>query len=369
MTESSRVADSITAPLRVAVAATAPLRLAAVIVHFGDPEPTRRCLDSLAGIDEVILIDQPPKLFGGHPAVTTRIEPGTNIGFAAACNRGVAATDAPFVLLINNDAMLAPGSLEALRRVLPELPSDAAGACLKLLCTDGRTLQSAAGLWFTRDGIGFPHGFGEVDGGQYDHVPDDAIGVPSGAAALYRTDRWREAGGMDEEFFCYCEDGDLGLRMIAAGHRFAWFPEVRVLHELSSASSAHSLLKAYHVERNHVAAMIHSAPASALAAMPFVTFARILRMGLDAARGDGAAAAITAAASPLEVATTLGRAWLGAIRMIPAALAKRREIRAREPLATDRVGHFLLCRQVSLDEFVRSRQADSRSTEPGFPPS
>ncbi|HXC51549.1 MAG TPA: glycosyltransferase family 2 protein [Candidatus Limnocylindrales bacterium] len=334
-----------------------------MIVHFGDPEPTRRCLDSLAGIDEVILVDQPPKLFGEHALVTTRIEPGANIGFAAACNRGVAATDAPFVLLLNNDAMLAPGSLEALRRALPGVPPDAAGACLKLLCTDDRTLQSAAGLWFTRDGIGFPHAFGETDRGQYDCIPDDRIGVPSGAAALYRTDCWREAGGMDENFFCYCEDGDLGLRMIAAGHRFAWLPEVRVLHELSSASGAHSLLKAYLVERNHVAAMIHTAPASALAAMPFVTFARLLRMGLDAARGNGAAAAITSASSPLEAARTLGRAWVDAIRMIPAAVAKRRAILARDRAATDRVSRFLASRQVSLAEFVRSRSAGTRPDE------
>jgi len=331
-----------------------------VIVHFGDPEPTRRCLDSLVGIDEVILVDQPPQLFGEHRLVTTRIEPGANIGFAAACNRGVAATDAPYVLLLNNDAMLAPGSLAALRRALPGLPPDAAGACLKLLCTDDRTIQSAAGLWFTRDGIGFPHGFGETDRGQYDHVPDDQIGVPSGAAALYRTDRWREAGGMDEEFFCYCEDGELGLRMVAAGHRFAWFPEVRVLHELSLASGAHSLFKAYHVERNHFAAMIHTAPMSALAAIPLATLARIARMGLDAVRGNGAATAITAAASPLEVAKTLARAWLDAIRMVPAAVARRRALQDLHPQAVARIRRFLASRRVSLAEFARSRDSGSR---------
>src|SRR5207253_6500373 len=92
---------------RIAASSTAPLRVAAVVVHYGDPAPTRRCLDSLDGIDEVILVDQPPQLFGEHPRVTTRIATDANIGFAAACNRGVAATDAEFVLLINNDAVLA----------------------------------------------------------------------------------------------------------------------------------------------------------------------------------------------------------------------------------------------------------------------
>jgi GT2 family glycosyltransferase len=337
-------------------------RVAAVIVHFGDPGPTRRCLDSLDGTGEVILVDQPPRLVGDHPRVTTRLQPGSNVGFAAACNLGVAATDATHVLLLNNDAMVAPGSLAALREALPGLPPDAAGACLKLLSMDGRTIQSAAGLWFTRDGIGFPHGFGEIDRGQYDVVADDAIGVPSGAAALYRTDAWRAVGGMNESFFCYCEDGDLGLRMIAAGYRFAWLPEVRVLHELSGASSTHSGFKAFQVERNHFAAMIHTAPRSVLATMPLVTVARLARAGLDALRGRGAGSEIARSHSPLGLAGTLARAWTGAMRMLPAAIRARRALLAAEPLATGRVRRFLATRRVPLAEFARSRDTKGKGT-------
>src|SRR5688572_18517562 len=230
-----------------------PAELAAVVVHYGDPAPTRRCLDSLAGIEEVVLVDQPEPLAGSHPNVTKRIATAENLGFAACCNLGVSAVKAPFVLLINNDAVLGSGGAETLVASLRSLAPDMAGACLKLLSMDGATIQSAGGLWFTRDGIGFPHGFGEIDRGQYDRLADTEIGVPSGAAAVYRTSAWREAGGMPREFFCYCEDGDLGLAMVAAGYRFAWLPAVRVLHELSSSSAVHSTFKAYHVERNHFA--------------------------------------------------------------------------------------------------------------------
>lgn len=334
----------------------AAARVAVVVVHYGDRAPTLRCLDSLDGMDEVILVDQPPRLVGPHPRVTTRIEPGTNLGFAAACNRGVAATDAAFVMLLNNDAVLAPGAASALLRALPGLAADVAGACLKLLCMDGVTLQSAGGLWFTRDGIGFPHGFGEVDRGQYDHMPEERVGVPSGAAGVYRTAAWHDAGGMCEAFFCYCEDGDLGLHMIAAGHRFAWLPDVRVHHELSSASGAHSGFKAFHVERNHFAMMIHTAPLPMLAALPLLTVARIARTAVDAARGRGAGAGLRRASSPLSLAATLSRAWIAALRMTPAAVARRRELRRRQPMATARVGKFLAQRRVPLSSFARSRE-------------
>jgi N-acetylglucosaminyl-diphospho-decaprenol L-rhamnosyltransferase len=38
----------------------------------------------------------------------------SNDGFAAGNNRGIAATGAPFVLLLNPDALLLPGALDAL---------------------------------------------------------------------------------------------------------------------------------------------------------------------------------------------------------------------------------------------------------------
>ena len=335
-------------------------RIAVVIVHFGDPAPTRRCLDALPRVPalaEVILVDQPPRLFGEHPRVTTRLETDSNLGFAAACNLAVAAATSPFVLLLNNDATLDDAAAEALTAATATLPDDAAGACLKLLSMDDATIQSAGGLWFTRDGIGFPNGFGETDRGQYDTLTGNRIGVPSGAAALYRTSAWREAGGMAEEFFCYCEDGDLGLRMVAAGHRFAWFPKVRVRHELSSSSGAHSRFKAFHVERNHFAAMVHGAPVATLAALPLLTLHRLFRTAGDAARGRGAGAGLVGETSLLGLAKTLAEAWWGALLLMPNAIRRRRRLVTAFPQGPARIGRFLATRRATLDDFSRPRHA------------
>lgn len=337
-----------------------PARVAAIIVHFGDPAPTRRCLDSLGGLDEIILVDQPPTRLGDDARITKRIAPDTNVGFAAACNLAVAATDAPFVLLVNNDALLAPGSADALRTAATSLADDEAGACLKLLDLDGRTIQSAGGLYFTRDGIGFPNGFGQTDRGQYDVLVPDRIGVPSGAAALFRNQAWRDAGGMDEAFFCYCEDGDLGLRMVAAGQRFAWWPQVVVHHELSRATGAHSLFKAFHVERNHYATMVHTGTMGALAMLPFFTVARFLRVAVDTLRGQGASAGLQEDASTLELIGTALRAWASALTMLPRAWHQRRGLLIRHPSGPSRVAHFLATRRVALAQFSRPRSGPAK---------
>ena len=333
-------------------------KTAVVVVHYGDVAPTQACLDSLAELAEsaeVILVDQPPTRCGTHPVVTRRIETSTNVGFAAACNLAVAAVDAPFVLLINNDAVMDAGSTACLLRRIAALPDGAAGACLKVLDMNGRTIQSAGGLVFTRDGIGFPRGLGETDRGQYDYLPEREVGVPSGAAALFRTSAWREAGGMSEEFFCYCEDGDLGLRLLALGYTFASFPDVVVRHAMSNATGAHSLFKAFHVERNHFLAMLHTAPAALLTALPLLTLLRVARLGLDALRGRGAGGGLRNSASASALATTLLRAWAGALTMLPPARARRRSLLKHTPAATTRVGLYLRTHRASLADLARSR--------------
>lgn len=336
---------------------SAGARVAAVVVHYGEAAPTRRCLDSLAGFPEILLVDQPPIFFGEHPAVTRRLTADRNLGYAAACNLAVANTDAPFVLLLNNDTVVGDSAAGSLAQALATFDDDVAGACVKILDMDGRRLQSAGGLWFTADGIGYPHGFGELDRGQHDNLAPHGIGVPSGAAAVYRRSAWLEAGGMDESFFCYCEDGDLGLRMVAAGGRFAWLPRVVVRHELSAASSAHSAFKAFHVERNHFATMLHVARVPRLAMLPVWALARLGRMALDAARGRGAGAGLAGETSLPALAATLLRAWTGAARLLPASLAMRRDLLRRHPGALQRVERFLDERRVPLAEFLRSRDS------------
>ncbi|HYC53317.1 MAG TPA: glycosyltransferase [Candidatus Binatia bacterium] len=327
----------------------------AVVVHFGEPGPTRRCLDSLSALTHVVLVDQPPLRFGAHPVITRRIETEANIGFAAACNRAVSCVTTPFVLLLNNDAVLEEGAAARLFAAAAAMPEDAGGACLKLLSMDGRTIQSVGGLLFTSDGIGFPRGFGEADRGQYDDLPAESVGAPSGACALYRTGAWRRAGGMRDEFFCYCEDGDLGLRMVALGYRFVSEPQVVVRHELSSSSSSHSMFKAFHVERNHFLTMVHSAPAATLLALPLRTLSRLARLGFDAARNTGAGAGLAGTAPASELVRTLLRAWLSSARMFAGAWRVRRALLRQDARAIERVGHFLRTHRASLSDFARSR--------------
>jgi GT2 family glycosyltransferase len=77
---------------------------------------------------------------------------------------------------------------------------------------------------------------------------------------VYRRSAVLDCGGLDEKFFCYCDDSDLGLALLIAGHRCVYVPAAVVLHAYSGSAGAYSELKAYLVERNRVWLVVKNFP-------------------------------------------------------------------------------------------------------------
>jgi GT2 family glycosyltransferase len=129
----------------------------AVVVHYGDPELTVRAVRSLvAGADDlqVVVVDNGPAsgLDAWLPAElgnVTIVRPGRNTGFAGGCNLGIDALgDVDAVLLLNNDAEIAPGAIERLDAAL--LADPRLGAVVPKVRFDGRFHEldiRAASTW------------------------------------------------------------------------------------------------------------------------------------------------------------------------------------------------------------------------------
>lgn len=341
------------------MAEPSPASLAALVIHYGDPEWTMQCLRSLQGFDEVVVVDQPPQRLAsvwpseGIAGLKVRfVSPQENLGFAGGCNAGMAAANAAFVFVLNNDAVLAQGTHRRARQSLEGLAPNVAILCPKVLSADASKLQSVAGMLFSDDGIGVPRGFGENDTGQYDHIRECA--APSGAAFIVRREAWQALGGMSEHFFCYCEDGDLGLRLLAAGFAIRSAPALVVQHALSQSSGVYSLDKAYLVERNRIWTALHSAPASRLAALPFTTLRRLFAMAFDQFRGRGMGAGMAGQASSGQLLATLLRAWRDALLGGAKALQIRRATLTTSQ-ARQSVRAALGAHRATLDELLQSR--------------
>jgi hypothetical protein len=171
----------------------------------------------------------------------------SNPGYGAAANQGVAATSAPYVLLLNGDTRLSPGALAALADHLDRHPRaglagprlvDAAGrpqpSCFPFLGTFQLALEkSPLGPWLAR--LPALRDRWLVLHGPHDR-PRTAPWVLGSALAL-RRQAFEEVGGFDSGFFMYAEEVDLCYRLWQAGWEVGFTPAATVVH-VGGASTA-----------------------------------------------------------------------------------------------------------------------------------
>jgi hypothetical protein len=202
-----------------------------VIVSYNTADVLAACLDELqttggSSVAEVIVVDNASS-DGTDVMLSTRfptvrvIANATNVGFGRACNQGVASAASEFVLLLNSDAMLHPGALDALRNALNN-GTDVALVGPRLVNANGNSQRSA--FRFPTPGVLLLEqlGWGPLVGWSSARCPGpesaDARAVDwlKGAVLLARRQTLLSFGPFDPSFFMYCEEIDLCLRLRAA---------------------------------------------------------------------------------------------------------------------------------------------------------
>ncbi|HMJ33993.1 MAG TPA: glycosyltransferase family 2 protein [Baekduia sp.] len=218
-----------------------PLLVDVVVVSYNSRPTLRDCVAPLAGAPgvRVIVVDNASPDDATDTVAdleATVVHSGRNGGFSFGCNIGAAAGDAPYVLLLNPDARLAPEDLQRLIGALEADPS-AAVAGPVIVEDDGSPAPSQRRfptLPSTLAQALFVHRLlPRLDELIHDPAAYATPGTPdwvSGACLLIRRSVLTELGGMDERFFLYCEDTDICRRVWDAGHRVRFEPAARARH-------------------------------------------------------------------------------------------------------------------------------------------
>lgn len=173
-----------------------------------------------------------------------------NLGFAAAANEGIVRTRSPFVLVVNNDAVLATDYAARLAARLA-LDPRLAGVQGVVLEARGERVDTA-GIEWTERGEAVP----VLAGVPTARVPATAFEVAgvSATAALFRREALNDVAPhghvFDDRFFAYYEDVDLSLRLARAGWRFACDPAAVAWHEGSRTGRRTPLRRALWTARN-----------------------------------------------------------------------------------------------------------------------
>ena len=231
-----------------------------VTLSWNQKEDTLACLASALAMDprpsHVILVDNastdgtPEAVAERFPQVQVVIN-SENLGFAGGANVGLREAlnaGAGYVLLLNNDTLLAPDLLAVLLAVAGEDPQVGIVAP-KILYADPPDRVWYAGIMRRRwlPGLAFP-GYGRRDAPRYDRRRD--VDYVTGCGLLVRAGVLRQVGLFDEiTFFMYHEDLDLSERVRRAGYRIVYAPQARMWHKESASTAPLSPLKWYHLAR------------------------------------------------------------------------------------------------------------------------
>ncbi len=244
---------------------TAHCPLSIVIPSHNRADLLRLCLDSVARFappfTEVFVVDD-----GSPGAAASRAAgefAGVKVirhekarGFCAAANAGIAAASAPVVELLNDDAEVTAGWADAALAWFAD-HRVAAVAPLVLQNDSDRfakglpPLIDSAGDEYDPGGFARKRGHGQETGDRRQEIgtlipsssmsPVSCLLSPgpvwgaSAAAAFYRREALKKAGGFPEHFRAYFEDVDLSFRLRRLGFEIVYEPASVVWHRVSSS--------------------------------------------------------------------------------------------------------------------------------------
>lgn len=226
-----------------------------VIVTFNNAPHIVPCLQSLVrefeSFDhEVILIDnhssddtinqvKPFIKNVSNSHAWTFIKNSVNVGFTKALNQGLKKCKGRYILVLNPDTRVTPGSIKILLGIL-EQDSSVGVVAPQLIYPDGKVQPSCRRFPKHRDIVFEILGLSRLfktsalfNGwkmGDFDHSARKSVDQPQGACLLFRRKLLEEAGYWDEAFPMFFSDVDWCLRVKQHGWQIVFEPRAKVIH-------------------------------------------------------------------------------------------------------------------------------------------
>lgn len=323
-----------------------------MVATVDDHDLTAECLISLGRQThaplEILLVcngtpaDTATRLQTEFPAVRLVVLP-RNRGFAGGYNAGIRRASGEFVAIINNDAVAAPDWVQAMLREAEGVKSVGAVACTVLRADDPERLDSQ-GVGIALDGMSRQLHLGLSK----KHGDGRAPLVASGCAALFRTAALREVGLFDESFFAYCEDTDLGLRLLWAGYTTPLARDAEVTHRYSMTTGRFSARKVFWVERNHLWLALKCLPWPLLLLLPLTTAWRYLVQARQLADSSTELSGFASEGGSAAVVRSILGAYGCAVLGAPRCLRERRAIQRAARVSTPSMTRLLWSNRLTM---------------------
>ncbi len=337
-----------------------PAIVSVVIVNWNGGEAVLECLRHVLAQtrppDEIIVVDN-ASTDGSLEAIAREfpgvqvVENESNLGYGGGVNRGVALATGKWVALLNNDAMADARWLEEMLAVAQ--PSRFGMVACKIYLDREADVLDKVGHVIAVDGQNFGRGHGLEDDGRYEALEE--VAWPDGCAGLWLREEFERLGGIDEEFFAYADDADLGIRFRLAGWRSGLAPRAIVEHRHSQSLGAYSPEKLFLVERNRIWLVMKYFPWPLVLLNPAVWAWRafLTRLG---SRGDAGPWARVSHEDRANATRAILRAQIAGWRGLGSQLRKRARLaKLCGPAWRRRMRALLKAEHVSLADLARGR--------------
>ncbi len=211
-----------------------------VIPNYNGNKYLKECLDSVYAQSfkdfEVIIIDN-ASTDGSYEWVQEyrdiqfkRLD--QNYGFSRAVNEGIYLAQGEYVLLLNNDTIMAADFLQEILKEMESHPK-AFAVCSKMIQYHNPDLIDDAGDEYTLMGWTRKRGDNES---VTRYTKSEEVFSACAGAALYRKSVFEEIGYFDENFFAYMEDVDISYRARIYGYENRYCAAAKI-HHIGSATS------------------------------------------------------------------------------------------------------------------------------------
>lgn len=241
-------------------------RVFIIVLNWNGADDTLACLDSLAALTypnfNVIVVDNGSaddslgKLRAySAPYSLVLLETGANLGFSGGNNVGIKRAlehGADYVLLLNNDTVVDPGLLDAFVAAAKRFPDAGVFSAKIYFHAEPNRIWYAGARWNTKAARFEQVGEGVLDDGlSFSNICETDYAC--GCAFFVPSERLREIGLLDDNFFLYFEETDWCYRAKEAGYPSIFVPDAKLWHKVSvSFGGEGSPLALYFITRNRL---------------------------------------------------------------------------------------------------------------------
>lgn len=222
-----------------------------VIVNWNSGEHLKRSIESVIEYEDgfvsaVFVVDNGSKdksadlIFDAPtPFKISLIKNKENLGFAKGCNIGANKGLADWIIFLNPDAKLLPGSLREIAKFISSEKSQSIGIIgpqninpAGAIARSCSRLPSKLSLLSDSSGISRIKPLNRLSQKmlEWDHASSSYVDQVIGACYVVSRDIFNQLGGFDERFFVYFEEVDFALRAKNLGYGTYFLSESRIFH-------------------------------------------------------------------------------------------------------------------------------------------